>query len=102
MDKEKMLEEIQEKTEEIKGRAEELHKVLEETIAQKKQQYQETRYTELGTGASQDNVDADIKDGYGLVLGGGGGRGSYEIGVWKALEEYRDVIDIKAVSGEDR
>ncbi len=99
MDKEKMLEEIQEKTEEIKGRAEELHKVLEETIAQKKQQYQETRYTELGTGASQDNVDADIKDGYGLVLGGGGGRGSYEIGVWKALEEYRDVIDIKAVSG---
>ena len=99
MDKEKMLEEIQEKTEEIKGRAEELHKVLEETIAQKKQQYQETRYTELGTGASQNNVDADIKDGYGLVLGGGGGRGSYEIGVWKALEEYRDVIDIKAVSG---
>lgn len=99
MDKEKMLEEIQEKTEEIKGRAEELHKALEETIAQKKQQYQETRYTELGTGASQNNVDADIKDGYGLVLGGGGGRGSYEIGVWKALEEYRDVIDIKAVSG---
>lgn len=35
MDKEKMLEEIQEKTEEIKGRAEELHKVIEETIAQK-------------------------------------------------------------------
>jgi len=34
-----------------------------------------------------------------LYLGGGGGRGSYEIGVWKALEEYRDVIDIKAVSG---
>ena len=29
MDKEKMLEEIQEKTEEIKGRAEELHKVIE-------------------------------------------------------------------------
>ena len=41
MDKEKMLEEIQEKTEEIKGRAEELHKVIEETIAQKKQQHQE-------------------------------------------------------------
>lgn len=35
MDKGKMLEEIQEKTEEIKGRAEELHKVIEETIAQK-------------------------------------------------------------------
>ncbi len=99
MDKEKMLEEIQEKTEEIKGKAEELHKVIEETIAQKKQQYQETRYTELGTVASQEKPDANIKDGYGLVLGGGGGRGSYEIGVWKALEEYKDVIDIKAVSG---
>ncbi len=99
MDKEKMLEEIQEKTEEIKGKAEELHKVIEETIAQKKQQYQETRYTELGTVASQEKPDINIKDGYGLVLGGGGGRGSYEIGVWKALEEYKDVIDIKAVSG---
>lgn len=99
MDKEKMLEEIQEKTEEIKGRAEELHKVIEETIAQKKQQRQEARYTELGAGDSQDKKDVIIKDGYGLVLGGGGGRGSYEIGVWKALEEYKDVIDIKAVSG---
>ena len=99
MDKEKMLEEIQEKTEEIKGRAEELHKVIEETIAQKKQQHQEARYIELGAGDSQDKKTVIIKDGYGLVLGGGGGRGSYEIGVWKALEEYKDVIDIKAVSG---
>ena len=97
--KEKMLEEIQEKTEEIKGRAEELHKVIEETIAQKKQQHQEARYIELGAGDSQDKKTVIIKDGYGLVLGGGGGRGSYEIGVWKALEEYKDVIDIKAVSG---
>ena len=71
MDKEKMLEEIQEKTEEIKGRAEELHKVIEETIAQKKQQRQEARYTELGAGDSQDKKDVIIKDGYGLVLGGG-------------------------------
>lgn len=99
MDKGKMLEEIQEKTEEIKGRAEELHKVIEETIAQKKQQHQEARYIELGAGDSQDKKTVIIKDGYGLVLGGGGGRGSYEIGVWKALEEYKDVIDIKAVSG---
>lgn len=99
MDKEKMLEEIQEKTGEIMGKAEELHKVIEETLAQKKQQYQEARYTELGIGAGQEKPDVNIKDGYGLVLGGGGGRGSYEIGVWKALEEYKDVIDIKAVSG---
>ena len=107
MDREKMLEEIQEKTEEIKDKAEEFHKVIEETIAQKKQQFQENHYTELGAGAealegatgNDGGSDKPIKEGYGLVLGGGGGRGSYEIGVWKALEEYKDVIDIKAVSG---
>ncbi|WP_303860864.1 patatin-like phospholipase family protein [Alkalibaculum bacchi] len=34
---------------------------------------------------------------YGLVLGGGGTMGSYEIGVWKALKELG--INITAVSG---
>lgn len=97
MDKEKMIQEIQVKTEEIKGKAEELQKAIEETISQKMQMRQEQHYAELG--GQNENPDVEIKDGYGLVLGGGGGRGSYEIGVWKALEEYRDVLDIKAVSG---
>lgn len=35
--------------------------------------------------------------GYGLVLGGGGAKGSYEIGVWKALRELN--IPIIAVAG---
>ncbi|WP_281818442.1 patatin-like phospholipase family protein [Brachyspira pilosicoli] len=35
----------------------------------------------------------------GLVLGGGGGLGSYEIGVWKALREYNINKQIKAISG---
>lgn len=35
----------------------------------------------------------------GLVLGGGGGLGSYEIGVWKALREYNIDRQIKAISG---
>lgn len=34
---------------------------------------------------------------YGLVLGGGGARGAYHIGVWKALRELK--IEISAVSG---
>ena len=93
MDKEKVIQELQERTEEIKEKAGELHKAIEETISQKKQ----IHYTELGGQDGQ--PDVPVKEGYGLVLGGGGGRGSYEIGVWKALEEYRDVIDIKAVSG---
>lgn len=38
------------------------------------------------------------KDKYGLVLAGGGGKGGYEIGVWKALRESK-VISIGAVSG---
>ncbi len=34
---------------------------------------------------------------YGLVLEGGGGKGAYQIGVWKALRELN--IEIKAVTG---
>jgi NTE family protein len=34
---------------------------------------------------------------YGLVLGGGGSRGSYELGVWKALNELN--IEISAIVG---
>lgn len=34
---------------------------------------------------------------YGVVLAGGGTRGSYEVGVWKALKELE--INIKAVAG---
>ncbi|MDY5910527.1 MAG: patatin-like phospholipase family protein [Inconstantimicrobium porci] len=34
-----------------------------------------------------------------LVLGGGGGRGAYQIGVWKALREFGIEKNIKAVSG---
>jgi len=36
-------------------------------------------------------------DGFGLVLGGGGAKGAYEIGVWKALRELD--VPIKAVAG---
>jgi len=32
-------------------------------------------------------------DGYGLALGGGGAKGSYEVGVWKALNELSIPID---------
>lgn len=38
------------------------------------------------------------KESYGLVFAGGGGKGAYEIGVWKALAERKD-ISIGAVSG---
>lgn len=36
-------------------------------------------------------------NGYGIALGGGGARGGYEIGVWKALKELE--IPIEAISG---
>ena len=41
------------------------------------------------------NID---KEKYALVLSGGGGKGGYEIGVWKALKEF-DILPIGAVSG---
>ena len=37
------------------------------------------------------------REGYTVVLGGGGAKGSYQIGAWKALRENR--IPIQAVSG---
>lgn len=36
---------------------------------------------------------------YGLCFSGGGGKGAYEIGVWKALKYLGKVFDITAVSG---
>lgn len=36
-------------------------------------------------------------NGYGLVLAGGGAKGSYEIGVWKALKELN--VPISMVAG---
>ncbi|MBR5578569.1 MAG: patatin-like phospholipase family protein, partial [Lachnospiraceae bacterium] len=39
-----------------------------------------------------------IEEKWGLCLAGGGGKGAYEIGVWKALAE-EDSIKFKAVSG---
>ena len=35
----------------------------------------------------------------GLVLGGGGGKGAYQIGVWKALREYKIDKYITYLSG---
>lgn len=40
----------------------------------------------------------DHKEDWGLVLAGGGGKGAYEIGAWKALRERTD-LKISAVSG---
>ena len=35
----------------------------------------------------------------GLVLAGGGGKGAYEVGVWKALNEYGFAKKITTISG---
>ena len=39
------------------------------------------------------------KQKIGLVLGGGGGKGAYQIGVWKALKEYKIDKYINYISG---
>ena len=39
------------------------------------------------------------KQKWGLVLAGGGGKGAYQIGVWKALREFGLEEEIAAVSG---
>lgn len=40
-----------------------------------------------------------MKRKVGLVLGGGGGKGSYQVGVYKALKEKKLVKEIKGISG---
>lgn len=40
-----------------------------------------------------------MSSGIGLVLAGGGGKGAYHIGVWKALEELGISKNITAISG---
>ena len=40
-----------------------------------------------------------IKKGLGLVLAGGGTKGAYEIGVWKALEEADLMKYVTGISG---
>ena len=42
---------------------------------------------------------SENRKGVGLVLSGGGGKGAYEIGVWRALDEYGVSPNISAVSG---
>jgi len=41
----------------------------------------------------------NIDKKYGLVFCGGGGKGAYQIGVWKALNELKITAKIKSVSG---
>lgn len=36
---------------------------------------------------------------YGLVLSGGGGKGAYQVGVWKALDEYGIAQKVTVISG---
>lgn len=40
-----------------------------------------------------------MKNGIGLVIAGGGGKGAYFIGVWKALKEYGVDLNITDISG---
>ncbi|PKK92721.1 MAG: hypothetical protein CVV61_08295, partial [Tenericutes bacterium HGW-Tenericutes-6] len=40
-----------------------------------------------------------MKNKVGLALGGGGARGSYQIGILKALEEANILEDIHHISG---
>ena len=44
-------------------------------------------------------VAALFAEGFGLVLSGGGAKGAYEVGVWKALEDYGITDDITVISG---
>ena len=43
--------------------------------------------------------DSSADNSWGLVLSGGGGKGAYQVGVWRALCELGWDTRIKAISG---
>lgn len=52
-------------------------------------------YSHFDNGPSEKKLSSEI----GLVLSGGGGKGAYEVGVWKALLEYGIAPKITCISG---
>lgn len=44
-------------------------------------------------------MSALAAENFGLVLAGGGAKGAYQVGVWKALEDYNIANDITVISG---
>lgn len=70
------------------------------------------RIAELEKRIKEENNDSDDKknvfdpnatdiddDSYGLCLGGGGGKGAYQLGVYRALTEYGLIDKVTAISG---
>ena len=47
-------------------------------------------------GSAEHGVKADS---YALCLGGGGGKGAYQLGVYRALAEYGLIDKVTAISG---
>ncbi len=73
-----------------------MHQDIAQRLLELEQQIKEKSTTENIT--SKTNVDR-ISHSFGLCLGGGGGKGAYQIGVYKALAEYGYLDKITAISG---
>lgn len=73
-----------------------MHQDIAKRLLELEQQIKEKSTTENIT--SKTNVDR-INHSFGLCLGGGGGKGAYQIGVYKALSEYGYLDKITAISG---
>lgn len=73
-----------------------IHQDIAQRLLELEQQIREKSTTENITAkANSDRTDYS----FGLCLGGGGGKGAYQIGVYKALAEYGYLDRITAISG---
>ena len=68
-------------------------------MRQKKQESSYANATVSSLRECMDTAMIEREKKTGLVFSGGGGKGAYEIGVWKALEEYGTDRMVGAVSG---
>lgn len=56
-----------------------------------------SKYFEISAGMQNDVYGGEEMNSYGLVLAGGGGKGAYQIGAWKAFREMG--ITFSAIAG---
>ena len=68
-------------------------------IAELEKKIQIAKMQETSSPHTSDSTSNSGNDRYALCLGGGGGKGAYQLGVYRALTEYGLMKKVDAISG---
>jgi NTE family protein len=72
---------------------------MEKRLAELEEQIRKNNKEQLAKANESGTKEEKMNHKWGLCLGGGGGKGAYQIGVFKALYEYGLMHSISAISG---